>query len=129
MHFNLNSQVLITVPLVNQSEQICGLDNPSALRFSSMHGGKCTLLAAPGAANPGATASGTSAPHTFILYSEGGWGQSNGTFCELSSGEYIILKYTHRQIHNLSFQWYLSRKFLKPLDLECNWEKGTGQGL
>lgn len=132
MPFNINSQVHNTVPLVNQSEHICGLGNHSALRFPpdptpphpQLHGGKSTLLTTPGAPNPGATAAGTSAPHTLTLHPGTRWRQSNGTFCASSTGEYIILKYTHHQTHSLSFQWYLGRKCLQPHDLGCIWEKG-----
>lgn len=88
---------------------ICGLGNHSALRLSPDAWRKIYSTGSPGAPSPGATAAGTSAPQTFTLHSEGGWGQSNGTFCGLSSREYIILKYSHHQIHNLSFQRSLSR--------------------
>lgn len=133
MHFNLNHQVHITVPLVNQSEQICGLGDLSALRFSPAALRKIYSIGSPtwewGSQTRSHSCRGTSPPHTFILHRQGGWRPSKGTFCALSSGEHIILKYTHHRMHNLSFQWYLSMRFFKPLDLGCSWEKGKGQGL
>lgn len=74
MHFNINSQV----PLVNQSEHICGLGNHSALRFPLAVWKKIYSTGSPGASNPGATTAGTSASHTFTLHPEQGWEQSNG---------------------------------------------------